>query len=326
MRSFFLVFVAVAVAGGCSSGTGLKQGAEAGASGDVVGLPDQAAGSPDAPTGREVTAAKGDDAGPDAPVQAGPEVQADTASPRDLAVPGAEPGQDRSSDAARAPDAERDGAATDVARAGDGGAAGTGGVGSTGGVLGSGGSVGTGGQAGTGGAGGVDGAAGTTGSAAHASVLQHHNNATRDGFYVDSALSRAAVGRLRMDPAFPAATTSGPTYAQPLYLAGTGSNPDLVIVATEQNHVYAFDASSGGKPAWDQPLGMPLPRSSLAVLSSFCGNIDPLGVTGTPIIDPATDTLYVDAMTIASAGATAQHKVFALDARTGTIKKGWPVD
>jgi outer membrane protein assembly factor BamB len=160
----------------------------------------------------------------------------------------------------------------------------------------------------------------------HASVLQHHNNASRDGFYVDPALSRAAIAKLHMDPAFAGATLSGPTYAQPLYLAGANGAPDLVIVATEQNHVYAFDASQGGKPIWDRLLGMPLPRSRLATLRAGCGNIDPLGVTGTPIIDGATRTIYVDAMLIANANATAQHQVFALDADSGAVKPGWPVD
>jgi outer membrane protein assembly factor BamB len=164
------------------------------------------------------------------------------------------------------------------------------------------------------------------GATGHASVLQHHNNASRDGFYVDPALSRAAIAQLHVDPAFAGATISGPTYAQPLYLAGANGGPDLVIVATEQNHVYAFDASQGGKPVWDQPLGMPLPRSRLATLRSGCGNIDPLGVTGTPVIDGATRTMYVDAMIIANANATAQHQIFALDADSGVIKPGWPVD
>jgi outer membrane protein assembly factor BamB len=168
--------------------------------------------------------------------------------------------------------------------------------------------------------------AGSGGASGHASVLQHHANASRDGFYVDPALNRAAVAQLHMDPAFAAATISGPTYAQPLYLAGAKGGPDLVIVATEQNHVYAFDAGQGGKPVWDQSLGMPLPRSRLAVLRSGCGNIDPLGVTGTPVIDGATRTIYVDAMTIANANATAQHQIFALDADSGAIKPGWPVD
>jgi len=78
MRSFFQAFVVVAVAGGCSSGTALKQEDEAGARGDGVGISDHATRSPDAQKEREDTAAKGDDARADVPVQAGPEVQADT--------------------------------------------------------------------------------------------------------------------------------------------------------------------------------------------------------------------------------------------------------
>jgi outer membrane protein assembly factor BamB len=172
-------------------------------------------------------------------------------------------------------------------------------------------------------AGEVASAGGTTG---HVSVLEHHSHPSRDGFYVDPALSHSAVAALHVDPAFAAATIAGPTYTQPLYLAGAAGHPDLVIVATEQNHVYAFDASVGGKPVWDQTLGMPLPKSRLATLRPGCGNIDPLGVTGTPIIDPATRTVYLDAMLIASANATAQHQVFALDADTGQVRSGWPVD
>jgi outer membrane protein assembly factor BamB len=166
----------------------------------------------------------------------------------------------------------------------------------------------------------------TGGSSGHVSVLQHHNNATRDGFYVDSALSKSAIAKLHVDTTFAGATVSGPTYAQPLYLAGAAGDPDLVIVATEQNHVYAFDAATGGKAVWDMSLGTPLPKSRLATLRNGCGNIDPLGITGTPVIDAATRTIYLDAMTIASTNATAQHQVFALDASTGAIKSGWPVD
>lgn len=168
--------------------------------------------------------------------------------------------------------------------------------------------------------------AGAGGSSGHVSVLQHHNHSSRDGVYVDPALTRSAVAGLHVDPAFAGATISGPTYTQPLYLAGATGGRDLVIVATEQNHVYAFDAATGGKAVWDQALGTPLPKSRLSSLRAGCGNIDPLGITGTPVIDAATRTVYVDAMVIASANATAQHQVFALDADTGQTKTGWPVD
>lgn len=177
---------------------------------------------------------------------------------------------------------------------------------------------------GSGGAGGAGGAGG--GASGRVSVLQHHNHASRDGLYVDKAMTKTAVANLHMDSAFAGATTLGPTFAQPLYLAGSGSSPDLVIVATDQNHVYAFDAAKGGKAVWDKTLGMPLPKSRLATLRQGCGNIDPLGITGTPVIDPDTRTIYLDAMIIESANATAQHQVFALDADTGNVKQGWPVD
>ena len=330
MRIAFLVFPLVLVASGCSSGTAYRQMAEAGATDDASnGIPDLGNGFPDlsnrvsdsainvddapasdsatkvgdAPAGDSATkigdapsdesATKIGDAPTDGMVAAGRDGQADASIGMDLGATGAESGREQVADAGVADgsaDLGRDigqASATDGAR--------------------------------------LDGV-GMGGAAGHVSVLQHHNNATRDGFYVDSALSRTAVSTLHIDPAFPSATIFGPTYAQPLYLAGTGGDPDLVIVATEQNHVYAFAASSGGKPVWDQTLGMPLPKSRLATLKAGCGNIDPLGVTGTPIIDPATRTIYVDAMTIASANATAQHLVFALDARTGTIESGWPVD
>lgn len=169
-------------------------------------------------------------------------------------------------------------------------------------------------------------ASGTGGAAGRVSVLEHHNHPSRDGVFVDPALSRGAVAGLHVDPAFAGATIAGPTYAQPLYLAGGAGGRDLVIVATEQNHVYAFDAATGGKAVWDTTLGTPLPKSRLAALRPGCGNIDPLGVTGTPVIDATTRTLYLDAMLIASANATAQHQVFALDADTGKIRSGWPVD
>jgi len=212
---------------------------------------------------------------------------------------------------------------------GNGGGTVAGGRGGSAGAGGTSGSAPASGGAGAGGSGGSTGTGGSSGAGggqSHVSVLEHHNHATRDGFYVDPALSKAAIAKLHVDPAFAGATTQGPTYAQPLYLAGSGSVPDLVIVATQQDHVYAFDAAKGGTAVWDKTLGTPLPKSRLATLKQGCGNIDLLGITGTPIIDAATRTVYLDVMLIASANATAQHQVFALDADTGAVKSGWPVD
>jgi len=152
-----------------------------------------------------------------------------------------------------------------------------------------------------------------------ASVTQHHNDAARTGVYVVAGLTHAVAAGMHRDASF-SATISGPTYAQPLYLASTGGGPDLVIVATEQDIVYALSAANG-QVVWQKTLGTPVPLNKLP-----CGNVDPLGITGTPIIDLATRTLYVDAMTTPDGGTTKKHLVFALDVDTGNVRAGWPVD
>ena len=151
------------------------------------------------------------------------------------------------------------------------------------------------------------------------SVVTHHNGPARDGVYTDPLLTAAAAATMHLDPSFRAGL-DGPTYAQPLYLEARGAGPDLVIAATETDTVAAFDAA-GGAVVWQKQLGEPVPRSSLP-----CGNVNPLGITGTPAIDPDSRTIYLDAMVTPDGGATKQHMVYALDADTGEGEPGWPVD
>jgi hypothetical protein len=150
------------------------------------------------------------------------------------------------------------------------------------------------------------------------SVLMHHRNASRDGVYVQPALTKAAAAGLALDTSFNP-KLSGQVYAQPLFVDGNGGT-DLVIVATQSDTVYAFDASSG-RQVWMTPLGTPVPLAKMP-----CGNIDPYGVTGTPVIDLASRTLFVAAMVSPDGGATKQYQVFALSLDDGTVKPGWPID
>lgn len=154
---------------------------------------------------------------------------------------------------------------------------------------------------------------------ANGGVLEHHGNARRDGVYIDPAFTRAAAGRLHRDMGFNAPVT-GPVYAQPLYFADGAGGPDLIIVATERNQVLALDANSGAT-VWQRTLGTPVPLSRLP-----CGNIDPLGITGTPVIDGDSRTLYLDAMTTPDGGNTKKHLIFALSLDNGSTVPGWPVD
>ena len=230
------------------------------------------------------------------------------------------------------------GSDSDSTSAGTGGAAGatggssatgggtaTGGTSSTGGSTSKGGSTATGGTSATGGSAGSGtggGAGGSGGGAAGglgaASVLQHHKNATRDGFYVDSAFTKAASAGLTRDTTFDG-TVTGAMYSQVLYVDDPGGK-DLVIATTEENVVVALDASTGSV-AWMKSLAAPVKKAQLP-----CGNITTLGITGTPVIDAATRTLYVAAMTTPDGGTTKQHLVYALSIDDGSMKTGWPVD
>jgi outer membrane protein assembly factor BamB len=92
--------------------------------------------------------------------------------------------------------------------------------------------------------------------------------------------------------------------AQPLIYGG------LVIVATENNDIYAYNAASG-QPAWHVNAGTPVTASSLP-----CGSIAPtVGITSTPVIDPANGNVY--AVADIWDGTSPHHTLFAYNAATG---------
>jgi hypothetical protein len=161
------------------------------------------------------------------------------------------------------------------------------------------------------------GAAPPAAAAESASVLMHHNDAARSGLYVVPSLTWERAGGVRIDPGF-AARFSGKVYAQPLYWQAPESPSGMLLVATEENAIYALDAQSG-KELWHRTLGTPVPRSALS-----CGNIDPLGITGTPAIDGKRGAIYADAAIKDEAGI--HHKLFALSLRDGAVLPGWPID
>jgi hypothetical protein len=149
-------------------------------------------------------------------------------------------------------------------------------------------------------------------------VLELHGSASRAGAYVVPSLTQAAAAGLHMDSTF-TATYSGNAYAQPLYY-DVGGPGDLVIAASEMNEVTAFNPT--GQMVWQRDLGTPQPMPNPDE-GAPCGDINPLGITGTPVIDPATRTLYLDAM-ISDGGA--HHRIFALSLDDGSTLAGWPVD
>ncbi len=151
------------------------------------------------------------------------------------------------------------------------------------------------------------------------SVLQHHKNPSRDGVYTQALITPALAAAMHVDPTFVAAI-QGPTYAQPLFLDGGVGGKDLVFAATEQNWIYALDAATGAT-VWSKKVGEPVKLSDLP-----CGNITTLGITGTPVIDGASRTIFADAMTSPDGGGTKKHLIVGLSIDTGESRPGFPVD
>jgi len=154
-------------------------------------------------------------------------------------------------------------------------------------------------------------------SAAAQSVLTYHGRSDRHGNYTMPALSWENARALRLDTGF-APRFEGHLYAQPLYWRPPGAAAGLLIVASESNIVAAIDAASGNT-VWTRTLGRPAPLSAFG-----CGNIDPLGITGTPVIDEASSSLYLDAMIADPAGP--RHRIFGLSLKDGAPLPGWPID
>ena len=112
----------------------------------------------------------------------------------------------------------------------------------------------------------------------------------------------------------------GQVYAQPL-VANVGGK-SLVIVATEHNTIYAFDAndtSESAPPVWSKNLGFALPAQMTG-----CGLLTPeIGITATPVIDLATNTIWFTSRHLENQKAV--HKLNALDIATGEHKANSPM-
>ncbi len=124
----------------------------------------------------------------------------------------------------------------------------------------------------------------------------------------------------------------GQAYAQPLYksnlaIPGMGTH-NVAFVATEHDSVYAFDADNGAQ-LWHDSFIDPAhgitttPYQELSTPDLF----PEIGITGTPVIDPGTSTLYVVVKTKeirTDGGVHYVQKLHALDLATGTDRPNSP--
>ncbi|MET3923390.1 choice-of-anchor D domain-containing protein [Arthrobacter sp. UYEF20] len=130
----------------------------------------------------------------------------------------------------------------------------------------------------------------------------------------ETALSPSAVASSNFGRLFSTAV-DGQVYAQPLVIGGT------VIAATENNNVYGLDGATGAKK-WTRNLGPAWPASTVS-----CGDLTPnIGITSTPVFDPATNSVFLMAKTNDGPSPQLPHwYMHSLDRTTGAERAGFPV-
>ena len=175
-----------------------------------------------------------------------------------------------------------------------------------------------------------------------AGVTTYHNDLARDGVNSQEyALSATTVATSTFGKLF-SCPVDGAIYTQPLWMPNltvNGATHNVVLVATQHDSLFAFDAdSSPCVTLWSANLidanhgagagETTVPSGPIGhLVGGGAGDISPeVGVTGTPVIDPATDILYVVSKSVDSGGTTFYQRLHAIDLTTGNEKFGIPAD
>jgi hypothetical protein len=164
-------------------------------------------------------------------------------------------------------------------------------------------------------------------------MVTYHNNLSRDGTNPrELALTILNVNTSTFGKLFSCAT-DGAIYAQPLWIPNltvAGAIHNVIVVASQHDSLYAFDAdaspcitfwhvnlldSTHGGTAGETSVSS---SGTAALVGSGYGDIAPeVGVTGTPVIDRTTNTLYVVSKSV-NASTQFFQRLHAIDLTTGT--------
>ncbi len=176
-------------------------------------------------------------------------------------------------------------------------------------------------------------------SNAQVDVIMNHNNLMRTGWNSnETILTQSNISTGNFGLVF-SRSVDDQIYAQPLVMSNVsigGGTHNIVIVATVNNSLYAFDADNAGvsAPYWQDNLTYnpanyrPIKNTDMTGAcggnyKDFSGN---MGIAGTPAIDTATNTLYVVSRSVTKTGTpTFVQYLHAIDISTGAEKTGSPV-
>jgi outer membrane protein assembly factor BamB len=149
-------------------------------------------------------------------------------------------------------------------------------------------------------------------------VTYHNDNArtgqnTKETVLTPGNVNSTQFGKLA------SVTVDGYVYAQPLVVRNvsiSGGTHNVVYVATENDSLYAIDADNGSVLL--PPRRFINPASGITAVPSSdtgCGDLVPqIGITGTPVIDTTTETIYLATKT--KENGSYVQKLHALDIST----------
>jgi hypothetical protein len=161
-------------------------------------------------------------------------------------------------------------------------------------------------------------------------VTTYHNDLSRDGVNAQEyALTTSNVTTSTFGKLF-SCTADGAIYAQPLWVANVsigGGTHNVIVAATMHDSVYVFDADANPCVTyWNMNL---IPAGETYGSYADVGSADiypDIGILGTPVVDPASSTVYVVTKTKNSGTTTYHQRVHALSLINGSEKFSGPVD
>lgn len=168
---------------------------------------------------------------------------------------------------------------------------------------------------------------------AQVSVLTHHNDNSRTGQNISEPyLNPANVNKSEFGVLFTQAV-DGMVVAEPLYVPNlqiSGARHNVLFVVTLHDGVYAFDADnskgSNATPLWYTSLINPPTVTTVPISAQGCTQtgFTEMGILGTPVIDPTTNTMYLVAKTLESGKYV--FRLHALNILTGQESLGSPIE